>query len=156
MGAGYVSATSEVVVVSADRALALPPTRPRRALRHKVLKTLQFKTICSTLACNIPAAAMWQPQLQLDQWPAARTTVEPEPELATSARPLPYGTSSVRTRVPWATFAGKGSILPVPLCEASYRQPGLGDKAVRHLSAAKKDRSRTARHAAAAGDTPSE
>ena len=28
MGAGYVSATSEVVVVSADRALALPSTRP--------------------------------------------------------------------------------------------------------------------------------
>ena len=54
MGAGYVSATSEVVVVSADRALALPSTRPRRALRNKVLKTLQFKTFCPTLACNIP------------------------------------------------------------------------------------------------------
>ena len=38
MGAGYVSATSEVVVVSADRALALPSTRPRRVLRNKVLK----------------------------------------------------------------------------------------------------------------------
>ena len=55
MGAGYVSATSEVVVVSADRALALPSTRPRRALRNKVLKTSQFKTICPTLACTIPA-----------------------------------------------------------------------------------------------------
>ena len=54
MGAGYVSATSEVVVVSADRALALPPTRARRALRNKVLKTLQFKTICSTQACTMP------------------------------------------------------------------------------------------------------
>ena len=54
MGAGYVSATSEVVVVSADRALALPSTRPRRALRNKVLKTSQFKTVCVTLACTMP------------------------------------------------------------------------------------------------------
>ena len=58
MGAGYVSATSEVVVVSADRALALPPTRARRALRIKSYKTLQFKTLCSTLACNIPMGSM--------------------------------------------------------------------------------------------------
>ena len=54
MGAGYVSATSEVVVVSADRALALPSTRPRRALRNNVLKMLQLRRFCVTLACNIP------------------------------------------------------------------------------------------------------
>ena len=54
MGAGYVSATSEVVVVSADRALALPPTRPRRALRNNVLKMLHLRRFCSTLACTMP------------------------------------------------------------------------------------------------------
>ena len=51
MGAGYVSATSEVVVVSADRALALPSTRPRRELRNNVFKTFQlrrFSPSCST------------------------------------------------------------------------------------------------------------
>ena len=52
-GAGYVPATSEVVVVSADRAAATPCTRPRRALRNNILKTSQFKTVCVTLACNI-------------------------------------------------------------------------------------------------------
>ena len=50
MGAGYVSATSEVVVVSADRALALPSTRPRRALRNNILKMLHLRRFCSTLA----------------------------------------------------------------------------------------------------------
>ena len=53
-GAGCVPATSEVVVVSADRAAATPCTRPRRALRNKVLKTSQFKTVCVTLACTMP------------------------------------------------------------------------------------------------------
>ena len=53
-GAGYVPATSEVVVVSADRALALPSTRPRRALRNNVLKMLHLRRFCVTPACNIP------------------------------------------------------------------------------------------------------
>ena len=48
-----------MVVVSADRSLALPSTRPRRALRNKVLKTSQFKTFCPTLACTIPSLSRW-------------------------------------------------------------------------------------------------
>ena len=56
-GAGHVSATSEVVVVSADRSLALPPTRPRRALRNNVLKMLHLRRFWSTPACNIPKGA---------------------------------------------------------------------------------------------------
>ena len=56
MGAGYVSATSEVAVVSADRALALPSTRSRRG-GNNVLKMLHLRRFCSTLACNIPPGA---------------------------------------------------------------------------------------------------
>ena len=64
-GAGYVPATSEVVVVSADRAAATPCTRPGRALRNNVLKMLHLRRFCPTLACNIPSAACHRQCIQV-------------------------------------------------------------------------------------------